>query len=123
MAPAEADVARVVDEVLVAAEGIGLGQIGRAAGDVGECLVVAEALKGIVFGGDGLVEADVEFGFVELAYRLADVVVSESSVAGVGGGIDVDHPLADTVEEVGGDLVAVGSLRLATIRIGWNRIT
>ena len=54
MVPAKADVASVVDEVFVAAEGIGLGKVERAAGGYTaarykrERLVVAEAGKNIV---------------------------------------------------------------------------
>jgi hypothetical protein len=80
VAPADADVPRVIDQVLIAAEGVGFGQSWSATRDKRERLVVAEARKCAVGIGKGLVEANIELGFVQLADRLADVVVSGAGV-------------------------------------------
>ena len=91
--PAEADVACVVDEVLIAAEGVGFGKSGRAAGHKGEGLVVAETAEEIVLAGERVVQPDIEFGIVQAADRLVDVVVAGIGAAGVDKirGVNVYH--------------------------------
>ena len=76
VAPADADIACVVDEVLIAAEGIFFGKAGRAAGRKSERLVVAEAAKQVVRSRERLVQSNIELGFVQDANRLVDIVVA-----------------------------------------------
>ena len=83
---ADGDVAGVVDQVLIAAEGIAFGEVrrGRAARGKRERLVVAESREEIVRGGERLVHAGVELGFVQGADRLGDVVIACAGSARVG---------------------------------------
>src|ERR1700739_2939318 len=100
MAPPNPDVASVVDEVLIAAEGIGFGESRRAAGDKRERLVVAEPREDIVRGGERLIQTGVELGFVQSADRLVDVVVSLARIIGIRRRIDIDYCLANAVDQV-----------------------
>ena len=120
----EGQVARMVADVLVAAEGIGFGKSRRAARHMGERLVVAEAAEEIVLLGKGLIETSVELGVKKTAHRLTDVVVAAIGVAGVGvrQGINLQHRLANAVKQPGWNLIAGDSLGLTSIGIGWDRI-
>ena len=118
--PANADVASVIDQILIAAEGVCFGKSRRTTGDKRARLVVAETAEEIVLAGERVVQADIELGFVQSAHRLVDVVVAGGGVAGVDKirGVNVQHRLADVVDQAGRNLVAVGSLGLASISIG-----
>jgi hypothetical protein len=120
MGLANGDVARVVDNSLITAEGVRFGKSGRAAGHKGERLVVAETAEEIVLGGERVVQAGVEFGFVQSAHGFVDVVVAGTGAAGVGvrRGIDVHHGLANVVDQAGGNLVTGSTLGLASIGLG-----
>ena len=115
---AEGDVARVVDDVLIAAEGVGFGKSRRAAWHIGERLVIAEAAEQIVLVGERVVQAGIEFGFVQSAHGLVDVVVAGTGVVGVRRGVDVHHRLSNVVDQAGGNLVTGSALGLASIGIG-----
>src|SRR4029077_3674678 len=54
----------------------------------------------------GVVEADVEFAFVQPSDRDIGVVETQWAVIGVGGRIELDHLCANRVEHIGWDLVA-----------------
>ncbi len=66
----------MVDDDLVAAEGVRFGEGAGAAsaGDHGVGLVVAEAGIKVVGGGEIVIEADIKLRFVELADGLVDEV-------------------------------------------------
>jgi len=117
---AQGDVAAVIDDALVAGEEEGLGQIADAAAarDVGSGLIIAEARERGIRGGEGVIESDVEPGFVQRANRLVEEVEVASGVIGVCMGIEGDELLADVVEEACGDLVAGYADCLAAIARG-----
>ena len=68
---AQTEVARVVSDALIAAEGVRFGKsCSRTAGHVPECLVVAETAEGVILFGKRLVQADIEPGVIQLAHGL-----------------------------------------------------
>ena len=85
-------VARVIDNSLVAAEGVLFGKkSGGASGHEGGGLVITEAREDGIGAGEVVVEADVEFGLVEAANRLAQEVISILVVTRSGRGIQIDQ--------------------------------
>ena len=98
VAPAEADIASVIDKVFIAAEGIGFGEAGRAAGRKRKRLVIAEAAKQVVLGRERIVQSNIEFGFVQDADRLVHIVVAPAG--GVGLRINIEQSLASAVDQV-----------------------
>ena len=89
----------------------------RAAGNERVRLVVTEAGKDGVFVGEGVVQANVELGFVEPPHGNVREVEPAAGVADVALGIEVDHVLTDVIDQTRRNHVAVGALGLPAVRI------
>src|SRR5580700_10568352 len=92
----------MVDDALVAAEGIGLGKsASEAARNEGDCVVVAKTAEESVVGREGVVQTDVKLGFIQFSDRLAHEVETLSGIAGVRHRVEVKQGRTDAVDQAG----------------------
>ena len=91
------DVAPVVSDVLRAGEGAGFCKSGRAAGDEVGGLIVAETSEDGVLAGEGVIQTNVEFSFVEFPHRNIGKIEARArcDARGVGNGVEpgAEHDL------------------------------
>ncbi len=115
----EGDVASMVEDALIAGKEKGLREIARAPAtrDVGNRLIITKTGESIVGAREIVVHPDVKLGFIEFANRLVHEIGEVTLIIGVRVGIESNQLFADSIEQVGWDFVAVGSFRLASIRI------
>ena len=130
MSFADSDLTPVVDDVLIASESTGLGNKSntRAARDIGIRLIITEAAKHAIGGGDVVVETNVKLGFVKAAGGLARKIEGTAGSAtgvGVGGWVEVNQSLPDRVRQTVGasrDFVTGRSGCLASVGVGGQRV-
>src|SRR5208282_3192058 len=95
---------------------------GEAAWNVRDGVVVAKSAEEIVVGRQSVVHTDVKLRLIQAAHRFAYEVVSCGGIASVWHGVEINQGPADAVDQTGRYFGTWRSLRLATIRSGWQGI-
>ena len=111
-------VAGMVDNALIASEGVRFGKERRCATwHVRSCLIVAEAGKQAIRARKGVVQPNVELGLIQRTHGLALEVVSVYVIARSGQGIKPDQLLSNRIPQPLRDHIA----RLALILLSGGR--
>src|SRR5580658_10480066 len=110
-------IAPVIVDELVAAEGVDFSPCRRASRHKVRGLIVAEAAKNRILGGEIVIDSDVASPLVEFPDWLVDVVETRSQVSRVGCRVKLNRLCASGIHQGRRDCIADGTRRLASIDI------
>ncbi len=110
-------IAPVIVDELVAAKSIDFSPGGRASRHKVRSLIIAEAAKNRILGGEIVIDSDVARPLVEFPDWLVDVVETRREVSRVGCRVELNCLCAGGIHQGRRDCVADGTRRLASIDI------
>ena len=116
-------VASMIRDALGAAEGARLRKSRRAPRNERCCLIVTKSRKCRVFAGKIMVQPDIKFSLIQPSNGHIGIVGARRQISPCALRIELNHRMADRVEHVHRNLVAIlSAAALGAVRVCWNRI-